>query len=89
MTATQPRPAVRRAEERQACSDANGAHLGLSASQARQLLLADVEQDARHQAGLSRRRSRPDQARAERRARNILGRDAATAARHASDTTTT
>ena len=63
---------------------------GLSASQARQLLLADVEQDARHQAGLRLQEIEAETKReAERRARNILSvAMQRLAARHASDTTT-
>jgi ribonuclease Y len=46
---------------------------GLSASQAKQLLLADVEQEARHQAGLRLQEIEAETKRdAERRARNIL-----------------
>jgi ribonuclease Y len=63
---------------------------GLSAAQAKQLLLADVEEEARHQAGLTLRRIEEETQRdAERRARNILA--IATqrlASRHASETTT-
>ncbi len=63
---------------------------GLSASQAKQLLLAEVEQEARHQAGMTLRRIEEEtQREAERRARNILA--IATqrlAAQHASETTT-
>src|ERR687898_785586 len=63
---------------------------GLSAEQAKQLLLKEVEEEARHQAGLSLRRIEDQTKRdAERRARNILSvamqRLAAT---HASETTT-
>jgi ribonuclease Y len=62
----------------------------LSATQARQLLLADVEQEARHQAALTLRQvDEETKLEAERRARNILsvamGRLAGT---HASETTT-
>lgn len=63
---------------------------GLSASQAKQLLLAEVEQEARHQAGMTLRRIEEEtQREAERRARNILA--IATqrlAPQHASETTT-
>ena len=63
---------------------------GLSAAQAKQLLLAEVEQEARHQAGLRLRQIEEEtKLEAERRARNILAvamqRLAAT---HASETTT-
>jgi ribonucrease Y len=62
----------------------------LSAAQAKQLLLADVEEEATHQAGVTLRRIEEEtQREAERRARNILA--VATqrlAARHASETTT-
>jgi ribonuclease Y len=63
---------------------------GLSASQAKQLLLTEVEREARHQAGLELRRIEEEtKQEAERRARNILSvamqRLAAT---HASETTT-
>ena len=63
---------------------------GLSAAQAKQLLLKEVEEEARHQAGLSLRRIEDQTKRdAERRARSILSvamqRLAAT---HASETTT-
>jgi ribonucrease Y len=63
---------------------------GLSASQAKQMLLADVEQEARHQAGV--RLQEIDQEtrhEAERRARNILSvAMQRLAARHASESTT-
>src|SRR5213078_1401641 len=62
---------------------------GLSASQAKQLLIADVEQEARHQAGL-RLVELEDQARheAERRARSILSLAMQRLApRHSSDST--
>jgi ribonucrease Y len=63
---------------------------GLTAAQARQLLIAEVEQEARHQAGLKLRQIEDETAReAEKRARNILAiamqRLAAT---HASESTT-
>ncbi len=63
---------------------------GLSVAQAKQLLLSDVEEEARHQAGLELRRIEEETKReAERRARSILSvamqRLAAT---HASETTT-
>jgi ribonucrease Y len=63
---------------------------GLSVAQAKQLLVTDVEDEARHQAGLSLRRIEEETSReAERRARSILSiamqRLAAT---HASETTT-
>jgi ribonuclease Y len=63
---------------------------GLSASQAKQLLLADVEQEARHQAGLRLQEIEAETKReAERRARNILSvAMQRLAARHASDSTT-
>ena len=63
---------------------------GLSASQAKQLLLADVEQNARHQAGLRLQEIEAETKReAERRARNILSVAMhRLAARHASDNTT-
>lgn len=63
---------------------------GLSAAQAKQMLLADVEQEARHQAALKIRQIEEEARReGERRARNILA--VATqrlAAKHASETTT-
>ncbi len=63
---------------------------GLSANQAKQLLLADVEQEAKHQAALLIRQIEDDaRNEAERRARNILA--VATqrlAAKHSSETTT-
>ena len=63
---------------------------GLSATQAKQLLIAEVEDEARHQAGLTLRRIEEEtQHEAERRARNILA--VATqrlASEHASATTT-
>ena len=63
---------------------------GLSAGQAKQMLLADVEQEARHQAALTIRQIEEETKReAERRARNILA--VATqrlAAKHSSETTT-
>jgi ribonuclease Y len=63
---------------------------GLSASQAKQLLLADVEQEARHQAGVRLREIESETKRdAERRARNILSvAMQRLAARHAGDSTT-
>src|SRR2546423_5103104 len=63
---------------------------GLSALQAKQLLLADVEQEARHQAGLRLQEIEAETRRdAERRARNILSvAMQRLAARHAGDTTT-
>jgi ribonuclease Y len=63
---------------------------GLSASQAKQLLLADVEQEARHQAGVRLREIEAETKReAERRARNILSvAMQRLAARHAGDSTT-
>ncbi len=63
---------------------------GLSATQAKQLLLADVEQEARHQAGLRLQEIEAETKReAERRARNILSvAMQRLAARHASDSTT-
>jgi ribonucrease Y len=63
---------------------------GLSAAQAKQLLLADVEQEARHQAGLRLQEIEAETKReAERRARNILSvAMQRLAARHASDSTT-
>jgi ribonuclease Y len=63
---------------------------GLSASQAKQLLLADVEQTARHQAGLRLQEIEAETKReAERRARNILSvAMQRLAARHAGDSTT-
>src|SRR2546421_501806 len=63
---------------------------GLSAPQAKQLLLADVEQEARHQAGLRLQEIEAETRRdAERRARNILSvAMQRLAARHAGDTTT-
>ncbi|HEY8467737.1 MAG TPA: ribonuclease Y [Solirubrobacterales bacterium] len=63
---------------------------GLSAAQAKQMLLAEVEQEARHQAALKIRQIEEEARReGERRARNILA--VATqrlAAKHASETTT-
>ena len=63
---------------------------GLKAAQAKQLLLADVEQEARHQAALKIRQIEDEARReGERRARNILA--VATqrlAAKHSSETTT-
>jgi ribonuclease Y len=63
---------------------------GLSATKAKQLLLAEIEQEARHQAGLTVRRIEEEaQREGERRARNILA--VATqrlAPQHASETTT-
>ena len=63
---------------------------GLSATQAKQLLLADVEQEARHQAGLRLQEIEAETKRdAERRARSILSvAMQRLAARHASDSTT-
>src|SRR3954447_1510604 len=63
---------------------------GLSASQAKQLLLADVEQNARHQAGLRLQEIEAETKRdAERRARNILSvAMQRLAARHAGASTT-
>jgi ribonuclease Y len=63
---------------------------GLSASQAKQLLLADVEQEARHQAGVRLQEIEAETKReAERRARNILSvAMQRLAARHAGDSTT-
>jgi ribonuclease Y len=63
---------------------------GLSAAQAKQLLLADVEQEARHQAGVRLQEIEAETKReAERRARNILSvAMQRLAARHASDSTT-
>ena len=63
---------------------------GLSASQAKQLLLADVEQEARHQAGLRLQEIEAEtKHEAERRARNILSvAMQRLAGRHASDSTT-
>ncbi len=63
---------------------------GLSASQAKQLLLADVEQEARHQAGVRLQEIEAETKReAERRARNILSvAMQRLAARHAGDNTT-
>jgi ribonuclease Y len=63
---------------------------GLSASQAKQLLLAEVEQEARHQAGLRLQEIEAETKRdAERRARNILSvAMQRLAARHAGDSTT-
>ena len=63
---------------------------GLSATQAKQLLLADVEQEARHQAGLRLQEIEAEtKHEAERRARNILSvAMQRLAARHASDNTT-
>ncbi|MEK6271979.1 MAG: ribonuclease Y [Actinomycetota bacterium] len=62
----------------------------LSASQAKQLLLADVEQEARHQAGVRLQEIEAETKReAERRARNILSvAMQRLAARHAGDSTT-
>ena len=63
---------------------------GLSAAQAKQLLLSEIEQEARHQAGLRLAQIEEEtQTEAERRARNILA--VATqrlAAKHASESTT-
>jgi ribonuclease Y len=61
----------------------------LSASQARQLLLADIEQEARHQAGVRLREIEEETKReAERRARNILSvAMQRLAAQHAGETT--
>ena len=63
---------------------------GLSASQAKQLLLADVEQEARHQAGLRLQEIEAETKRdAERRARNILSvAMQRLAAKHTGDSTT-
>jgi ribonuclease Y len=63
---------------------------GLSASQAKQLLLAEVEQEARRQAGVRLREIEAETKReAERRARNILSvAMQRLAARHAGDSTT-
>jgi ribonuclease Y len=63
---------------------------GLTAAQARQLLLADVEQEARHQAALRLQEIEGETKReAERRARNILSvAMQRLAARHASESTT-
>jgi ribonucrease Y len=63
---------------------------GLSASQAKQLLLADVEQEARHQAGLRLQEIEAETKRdAERRARNILSvAMQRLAAKHSGDSTT-
>ena len=63
---------------------------GLSASQAKQLLLADVEQEARHQAGVRLQELEAETKReAERRARNILSvAMQRLAARHSGDSTT-
>jgi ribonucrease Y len=63
---------------------------GLSATQAKQLLLAEVEQEARHQAGLRLQEIESETKRdAERRARNILSvAMQRLAARHAGDSTT-
>jgi ribonuclease Y len=63
---------------------------GLSASQAKQLLLAEVEQEARHQAGVRLQEIEAETKReAERRARNILSvAMQRLAARHAGDSTT-
>jgi ribonucrease Y len=63
---------------------------GLTATQAKQLLLADVEQEARHQAGVRLQEIEAETKReAERRARNILSvAMQRLAARHASDSTT-
>ena len=62
----------------------------LSAAQAKQLLLAEVEQEARHQAGVRLQEMEAETKReAERRARNILSvAMQRLAARHASDSTT-
>ena len=63
---------------------------GLSASQAKQMLLADVEQEARHQAGVRLQEIDQETRReAERRARNILSvAMQRLAARHAGESTT-
>jgi ribonucrease Y len=63
---------------------------GLTAAQAKQLLLADVEQEARHQAALRLQQIEEETRReAERRARNILSvAMQRLAARHAGETTT-
>jgi ribonucrease Y len=63
---------------------------GLSASQAKQLLLAEVEQEARHQAGVRLQEIEAETKReAERRARNILSvAMQRLAARHTGDSTT-
>jgi ribonuclease Y len=63
---------------------------GLTAAQARQLLLADIEQEARHQAALRLQEIESETRReAERRARNILSvAMQRLAARHSSDRTT-
>jgi ribonuclease Y len=63
---------------------------GLSAAQAKQLLVAEVEREARHQAALRLQEvERETKAEAERRARSILSvAMQRLAARHASDTTT-
>jgi ribonucrease Y len=63
---------------------------GLSASQAKQLLLAEVEQEARHQAGVRLQEIEAETKReAERRARNILSvAMQRLAAKHAGDSTT-
>jgi ribonucrease Y len=63
---------------------------GLSVAQAKQVLVKDVEQEARHQAGLTIQRvERETKQEAERRARNILAVAAQRlAATHASETTT-
>jgi ribonuclease Y len=63
---------------------------GLSASQAKQMLLADVEQEARHQAGVRLQEiDRETRREAERRARNILSvAMQRLAARHAGESTT-
>jgi ribonuclease Y len=63
---------------------------GLSASQAKQMLLADVEQEARHQAGVRLQEiDRETRREAERRARNILSvAMQRLAGRHASESTT-
>ena len=62
---------------------------GLSASQARQLLVAEIEQEARHQAGVRLREIEEETKReAERRARNILSvAMQRLAAQHAGETT--
>ncbi len=63
---------------------------GLSAAQARQLLLADVEQEAKHQAGLRLRQVEEEtRVEVERRARNILSvAMQRLAAKHSSESTT-
>ena len=77
----QPRAAGRGAEAAQSgCSGASSSgSRGCRAAQAKQLLLAEVEQEARHQAGLTLQRDRGgDQARGRApRAQHPLGRDAA------------